>query len=124
MPFNFRFKGIDALIDYLKGPTPYDKISASNLWNIFKNLSDGLLDSNTNLQSLNILPSQQFTGLINGTNKNYILEDKPVNESIMIFKAGLLLKQNIDFTLKDNLVVFTTAPAMASVLQFFYYIKN
>ena len=45
-----------------------------------------------------------YSGLIDGINRSFELEFIPV--ALQVFKQGLLMKENIDYTYSDNVVLF------------------
>jgi len=122
-----KFKPLDGLIEYLKSANPFAKERGFNLWQVLKNISDELVSLSLTINPL--LTIETPKGTIDGVNKVFTLSQIPANTFIMGFKNGLLLlKGNTyvanDFLMQDNRITFTAAPAMASVLQFIYYIQG
>lgn len=115
---------IDNLIEHLKSKTPYDETGTFKLWEALKTLSDELVRINKILDGLLENMTEIPTGLINGVNKKFLLSQKPQNNFVIGYKNGLLLFKDTDFTVKDNLITFTVAPAGGSTLQFVYKVRR
>lgn len=61
------------------------------------------------------------TGTINGSNTTFTLsESAHEQDSLMVFKNGLLQKYTTDYTLSGTTITFVTAPATASELVIVY----
>lgn len=120
------FKVIDSLIDYLKGDDPYKKADAFKLWQALKMLSDGIvfLERNTNSQISFISAAEIPTGVINGSNTIYMLRSKPIDSFAALFQNGLLLIQDVDYTINNQRITMATAPIAGDTLQFLYSIRR
>ena len=62
------------------------------------------------------------TGLINGTNTEFIFSQQFVGRSVRLFMNGLQLQYNIDYQerVQSNKVIFTTAPESGDVVWGIY----
>lgn len=121
-----KIKPIDNLIEYLKSDKPFSKDQGIKLWEILKILADGEIKLDN---SITINKSVRSTidipdGNIDGSNKNFILNNKPIDTFIAVFQNGLLLSKNTDYVIKDSLVTMTSAPVVGDTLQFIYNIQG
>jgi hypothetical protein len=73
--------------------------------------------SNLNL-SINDINKETPTGIIDGVNKEFLLNDNPVLNTEYIFLNGVLQEQggSRDYILVDNKIIFNSSPLNGSVL--------
>lgn len=65
------------------------------------------------------------SGTINGVNTSFTLSQTPKeDECVMIFLAGLLVTQDVGYTISGTAITFATAPAISSVLRAIYVRKT
>lgn len=65
------------------------------------------------------------TGLVNGSNTVFAIAQAPdENDSIMLFKNGILQMQSTDYTISGQTLTFVTAPAVVSDLVCIYISKD
>lgn len=74
---------------------------------------------------LNFVKQVTPSGTINGSNTAFTIPDTPdENDSVVVYKNGLMQRQTDDYTISGTTITFVTAPATASDLRVVYNSKD
>ena len=60
--------------------------------------------------TLNWMPTEIPTGLINGTNTEFFLSAIPATNSLFLWYSGRIMHEGVDYTLVGKIITFEKAP--------------
>lgn len=88
-------------------------------WEVFSGFNNNNPTINTEIR---FSDREQPTGVIDGSNKEFILSNTPINNTLHLYLNGLLQFEgdSSDYELNDNTIIFNNAPLIGSKINCTY----